>query len=152
MILGSWGVISIGSAVLNVFDEKDKSCTAMKLINYVMQFYTILLLDPTKSMYELEFFQSGVLLELLHSQSQDICPMTLLFEIIPIVYQRMPSGMVFNISIQCDQVDNLDNQVSHYKEGAMLTTVSFDVCTNINNNSYLISVLIMTMTIKIVYF
>ena len=139
MILGSWGVISSGSAILNVFDEKDKSCTASKLINYVLQFYTMLLLDPTKSMYELEFFQNSVLLELSHSRSQDICPMTVLFEIVSIVYQRMPSGMVLNISIQCDQVDNLDNQVSQYKYGAILTTVSYHVCTNINNNSYLSS-------------
>ena len=114
ILLGSWGLIAFKYAHLNEFDKSlaEKSCTT-EIINYVMQFHVKLLLDPGKSLYELEIFQKGVLLELTYRRSQDICPMTLLYDVIPQIYEQILFASLYPLSIRCDQLYNLDNQVSY---------------------------------------
>ena len=111
MVLGSWGVFTLGYAVNCQFEQKYESCTT-KLMNYVMQFYVRLLLDPKQSMYNFEILQEGVLLELTSPLSQVICPMILMYEFTNIY--RTLNNVVKSASIMryCDKMDSFDNQVT----------------------------------------
>ena len=111
LILGSWGTFTLGYAIKYRFEEKLKSCTT-KLMNYVMQFYVRLLLDPKQSMYDFEIFQEGVLFELTYPPSQVTCPMILMYEFTNI--HRTLDTVVKSASIMryCDKIDNFDNQVT----------------------------------------
>ena len=110
--LGGWVVFNLGYAVKHQFKEKDESCTTTS-INYIMQFYVRLLLDPQKLMYDFEIFQKGVLIELTNPQSQVICPMILMYEFTNIdLILKTPMNYT-SIIRYCNKMDNFDKQVTH---------------------------------------
>ena len=122
MILGSWAVFTLGYAVKHQFEEKDESCTTTSM-NYVMQFYVRLLLDPKTSMYDFVIFQEGVLFELTYPLSQVICPMILMYEFTNI-YLTVKTPMNYTSIIRyCDKKDNFDNQVTKVLTIAVITVV-----------------------------
>ena len=111
MILGGWAVFTLGYAVKYQFEEKDESCTTTSM-NYIMQFYVRLLLDPKTSMYDFEIFQEGLLFELTYPLSQVICPMILMYEFTNIFLTVKTPMNYTSIIRYCDKMDNFDNQVT----------------------------------------